>query len=366
MAGWARYRPPANFARSNGIKKGVVMKKSYWFLLVVTAAVILAVGGMVYLGQTGKNTPKVATNSGSPWGADYFPNIPLVTQDGETVHFFDDLIKDKVVMINLIYTTCRDTCPLETARLKVVQKILGDRVGKDIFLYSISIDPKHDTPEVLKAYAEKFRIGPGWLFLTGKEDDIVLLRKKLGVYREDEDRNANFDDHDISLVIGNQKTGQWIKSSPFDNPHMLAEKVGSWLHNWKMPTKNERNYADAPKLRDLSRGESLFRTRCVACHTIGGGDLSQSEEGDVGPDLLGVVQKRDRGWLERFLAEPDKMIEEKDPLALSLLEEYNNLPMPNLRLGDIEIEALLKFIEEETSRVEPKEPVDVQEGLKQQ
>src|SRR5258708_24660182 len=69
----------------------------------------------------------------SRWGANYFPNIELTTQDGKTVHFYDDLIKGKIVAIDLIYTTCQYSCPLETARLAQVQKILGDRVGKDIF-----------------------------------------------------------------------------------------------------------------------------------------------------------------------------------------------------------------------------------------
>jgi protein SCO1/2 len=104
--------------------------------------------------------------------------VPLVTQDGKTVHFYDDLLKDKIVAIDLIYTHCVDSCPLETARLAQVQQLLGDRVGKDIFFYSISIDPKRDTPEVLKAYAEKYHAGPGWLFLTGKLADIELISKK--------------------------------------------------------------------------------------------------------------------------------------------------------------------------------------------
>lgn len=118
----------------------------------------------------------------SRWGENYFPNTTLITQDGEKRKFFDDLIKDKVVAINFIFTSCKDSCPLETARLRKVQEILGDRVGKDIFLYSISIDPETDTPAVLKAYKEKFNIGPGWTFLTGDEQEIILLRKKLGLY----------------------------------------------------------------------------------------------------------------------------------------------------------------------------------------
>src|SRR5215470_17859872 len=99
----------------------------------------------------------------------HFPNVELINQDGKKVHFYDDLIKGKIVAIDLIYTTCEYACPLETARLAQVQKKLGDRVGKDIFFYSISIDPEHDTPEVLRGYMEQFHVGPGWTFLTGKK-----------------------------------------------------------------------------------------------------------------------------------------------------------------------------------------------------
>src|SRR5712692_238002 len=127
------------------------------------------------------NTQVSAPQKGSPWGANYFPNVMLTTQDGKTVRFYDDLIKDKVVAVNLIYTTCKYNCPLETARLAQVQRMLGDRVGKDIFFYSITIDPKQDTPPALKAYAEKYHAGPGWLFLTGKQEDIDLISKRLGL-----------------------------------------------------------------------------------------------------------------------------------------------------------------------------------------
>src|SRR6185369_11872426 len=106
-------------------------------------------------------------NAGSIWGASYFPDVPLITHREKTVHFYTDLVKDKVVVINFIYTSCPDECALETARLAEVQKILGDRVGKDVFMYSISIDPDKDTPKALREYAEKFEAGPGWLFLTG-------------------------------------------------------------------------------------------------------------------------------------------------------------------------------------------------------
>ena len=294
-------------------------------------------------------------DAGSIWGADYFPNIPLVTHEGKPVRFFDDLIKGKVVAINFIYTSCPDVCPLETAMLREVQEILGDRVGRDVFMYSITIDPEHDTPEVLKRYAEKFEVGPGWWFLTGKKDDITLLRRKLGLYSE-EKGGDKLQAHSVSGIMGNQATGQWMKMSPFENPYILATQIGSWLHNWKMPSDKRQDYANAPKVRNISRGESLFRTRCASCHTIGLEQNGKPEKKHLGPDLTGVTRKRDRAWLTRWLAAPDKMMAEKDPQAISLLAAWDNVPMPNMRLTDAEIQALLSHIEEASGGTAPLPP----------
>ncbi len=292
---------------------------------------------------------KSSGRGGSVWGASYFPDIPLTTHDGRQVRFFD-LIENRVVAINFIYTTCPDACPMETARMMEVQKLLGGRVGKDVFFYSITIDPEKDTQEVLKKYHETWGIGEGWTFLTGKEEDITLLRRKLGVYSKiDPGKDAL--DHNLSLVIGNQGTGRWMKRSPYENPYVLATQLGSWLHNWKLPSEAARDYADAPEIRQISTGENLFRTRCASCHTIGGGDVAVNSL-QLGPDLYQVTGQRDPRWLRRWLAEPDKMLEEKDPLATALLARYNNIPMPNLRLTDTDVTELLGYIDEESRRVE--------------
>ncbi len=200
----------------------------------------------------------VASN---PWGADYFPNVSLTTHEGKVVHFYDDLLKGKAVAINLIYTHCSASCPLETAKLAQVQRLLGDRVGSDIFFYSISIDPKHDTPEVLKAYAQKFHVGPGWLFLTGKEEDIKLLARKLGLSSLTD--AANRDGHMPSLMVGNESTGQWMRNSAVDDPRFLATTIGNFL-GWKTH-EPARSYADLRELPKVDRGAYLFKTRCAAC-----------------------------------------------------------------------------------------------------
>ena len=133
-------------------------------------------------------------------GANYFPNIALTTQDGKQVRFYDDLLKGKSVAINLIYTSCTDECPLETARMSEVQRLLGKRMGKDIVFYSISIDPEHDTPKVLKAYAKKFDVGPGWLFLTGKKEDI----KAMSMYNEADFERLNKGEKISDLILEKQ------------------------------------------------------------------------------------------------------------------------------------------------------------------
>src|SRR5215467_346550 len=182
----------------------------------------------------------------------HFPNVELITQDGKKVHFYDDLIKGKIVAIDLIYTTCHYSCPLETARMAQVQKKLGDRVGSDIFFYSISIDPENDTPQVLKAYMEKFHIGPGWTFLTGKKEDIIFLGRRLGLYT---DASVNADGHIAHLLIGNEATGQWMRGSALDNPSFQARMIGDFLDNFKhSDLKQQANSSDGSPLQNFNKG----------------------------------------------------------------------------------------------------------------
>jgi len=282
-------------------------------------------------------------SNASPWGANYFPNVTLTTHEGKEVRFFDDVIKDKVVAINFIYTHCPDTCPLETAQLVRVQNIMGDRMGKDVFFYSISIDPERDTPEVLAEYRERF--GAKWTFLTGNKEDIIQLRKKLGLYIPEIQDGSN--NHNVNMIIGNQKTGRWMKRSPFENTHLLADQIGNWLSGWKNKQVRTADYENAPELRQIPRGEQIFRTRCATCHTVTGKELA----GALGPDLLGVSQRREKRWLYDWLKAPDQMINKKDPIAMEMYERYNKLAMPNMRLNKEEADVLLAYIDDETQRI---------------
>ncbi|MES2037090.1 MAG: SCO family protein [Pseudomonadota bacterium] len=149
----------------------------------------------------------------------YFPNLPLQTQDGKTVHFFDDVMKDKVVLINFIFTTCPGICSPMTANLAKVQPLLDPRVQ----MVSITVDPDTDTPKVLKDFANKFKVRPGWLFLTGSSENISAVAKKLGGSGEDKDAHSGI------LLAGNVQTGDWKKIYATARPEDIALAVGKLL-----------------------------------------------------------------------------------------------------------------------------------------
>jgi protein SCO1/2 len=283
-----------------------------------------------------KDAVAPAAPSNNRWGANYFPNVVLTTQDGKTVRFYDDLLKGKSVAINVIFTSCTDVCPLETANLVQLYKVLGDRVGKDIFFYSISIDPERDTPAVLKAYAQKFGAGgPGWLFLTGKPDDIKLVAKKLSLIRARQDPTSRDSHHAATLMIGTEPTGQWTRHSAVDNPGFMAARMGTFL-GWR-DTAPQRSYAEARPLM-LENGQRLFLSKCSACHTIGQGDT-------LGPDLAGVTARRERAWLAHYIQNPEEMLAKGDPIATALFHKYKELRMPNLLMGSSDVADVISFLE---------------------
>ena len=283
-------------------------------------------------------TPEPAATSNINTGPSRFPNVELITQDGKKVRFYDDLIKGRVVAIYLMYTTCKYNCPLETARLVQVQKMLGDRMGRDVFFYSITIEPETDTPEVLKAYIDKYKIGPGWTFLTGKEDDIRLLMRKLGLdFLPDPD---DPDGHTPSLLIGNDRTGIWARNSALDNPRFMALKIQQMIGYESKVIDTVAAKAEGTRL-NIDKGQYLFATRCAACHTIGNGDR-------VGPDLIGVTNVRDIDWLRRTIIEPDKLLAEQDPIAMALFKKYKEVRMPKLGLPPADVETIIDYMKRRT------------------
>ena len=277
------------------------------------------------------------------WHREYFPNSVLKTHDGRDVKFYDDMIKDKVVVIQFMFTSCTDICPAETAQLRKVYDLLAARMGKDIFFYSISIDPERDTPAEMAKYAARFKTGPGWTFLTGSREDVSTLQRKLGLLSGD---LKSLGDHATAVMIGNERTSRWTKRSPYDSPEVMANLIGNSFAGTTGRIASAGSYENSSKIgaNAISPGAFAFRARCASCHRVGGGD-------DLGPDLAGVTQKRDRAWLSRWIQEPDKMIAEKDPTAVALLAKWNNLRMPNLGLGPVEADAILNYLDDETKKL---------------
>jgi protein SCO1 len=266
-------------------------------------------------------------------GADYFPNVELTTQDGKKVRFYDDLLKGKSVGIVFMFTSCQEVCPLETANMVQLRRLLGERAGRDLHLYSITLDPQNDTPEALKAYAEKF--DADWTFLTGAPEDIKLIGKKLGMLRDRVNPTSRVDHHAAYLMLGNEPTGQWTKNSAVDNPRFLRARIGTFL-GWRDPAPARSSYADAKPVT-VHNGQRLFASKCSACHTVGKGEK-------LGPDLAGVTDRREREWLARYIADPVTLRDKGDPIASALYVKYRKIGMPYLGLGASDVEDLVTFL----------------------
>lgn len=155
--------------------------------------------------------PVKTAKTGPMRGAAYFPNATLTTHEGKQVKFYDDLIKNKLVVINMMYAQCSEgVCPLTTMNMKRVYTALGDRVGRDIHMYSITLLPYFDTPEVLNKYAKDHGTGPGWQFLTGRDSDIEVIRRKLGFYDLDPKVDADRSQHAGVVRVGNEAYDRWM------------------------------------------------------------------------------------------------------------------------------------------------------------
>jgi len=281
----------------------------------------------------------VAPAKAAGWGNGYVPNLPVVSQDGKVFRFYEDLIKDKIFVISFFYASCTQICPLATARLSELQDVLGDSVGREIFFYTISVDPDNDTPERLKKYAEAMRAGPGWLFLTGLPEDIKLIRDRLG------DRSPVLSEHRNEVLIGNGATGEWQRDNPLGDLTRLAMTIRSMQSEWRVaPAQLARQTEQAATVpAETSSMHAMFAKACAGCHSIGRGDR-------VGPDLAGVTERRGTEWLMRFIANPESLRRQKDPIALALMQKYPTIRMPAMGISEGEALDLLAYIQAQQTK----------------
>jgi protein SCO1/2 len=145
----------------------------------------------------------------------------LLDQHGKEVKFVSDVIGDRIVVMDFVYTTCTTVCPVLSAVFAQLQKKLGDRLGDDVVLVSVSVDPVRDTPQRLKAYSRIHKAQPGWIWLTGQKGTMDDVRNGLGAY------SPNFEDHAAMVLIGDGQDGQWSRFYGFPNPDRLIERVNA-------------------------------------------------------------------------------------------------------------------------------------------
>jgi protein SCO1/2 len=194
--------------------------------MLATLAVAPLAAGVV--ARTASSDNKVFKSADSPrekLRKRYFPNIELTTHEGKKVRFYDDLVKDKIVVINFMYAKCEGICMPITMNLKRVQNLLGDRVGRDIFMYSITLKPEEDTPRALKEYVRMHRIKPGWTFLTGKPDEINTLRRSLGFKDAKARLDKDLTNHTGMVRYGNEARQWWAMFPGKANAPWIVESI---------------------------------------------------------------------------------------------------------------------------------------------
>ncbi len=196
-------------------------------LILVTLMVFVASMAAAHEGSSHAEPNKLLTNTAVPAKPDgveekarsYFTDLPVVTQDGQQLRFFSDVLKDRVVLISLFYTNCKEACPLTTEKLAQVQDQLQDDMGRDFLMVSITLDPEHDTPEILKRYADKFAPKEGWLFLTGEKQILNEITRRLGHTID------QIEAHNVHYMIGNVKIARWAKIPPHLPAEIIAERL---------------------------------------------------------------------------------------------------------------------------------------------
>ena len=190
----------------------------------ITIAAILVLGVTALAQET--QTP--AANADSP-GKKYFTDVVLVNQNGEKLRFYSDLLQGKVVIINSFFATCAGSCLPLTRNLEKLQTALGPRMGKEVYILSISVDPTVDTPTRLKAYAKKLNAGPGWHFLTGDKESVDFALKKIGHFVDAKESHLNI------FIIANERTGLWKKAFGLAKSDELLTVVESVLNDQTPP-----------------------------------------------------------------------------------------------------------------------------------
>jgi protein SCO1 len=192
----------------------VVLAACLW----IFASVALAHEGHAPAAQPAP--PTMVSGGGTRDAQTWFTDTVLKDQDGRELRFYSDVLKDKVVMLNVIFTHCNDACPLITRKLREVREAMGPALAAQVTFVSVSSDPLNDTPEVLKAFARKQGVdGPNWLFLTGDKASVDLVLGRLGQFLPSPEQ------HSTQLIAGDVAGKRWSKIRPDAPPAAIAQRM---------------------------------------------------------------------------------------------------------------------------------------------
>ena len=198
-------------------------------IIKLTLAIVMlcfASGLVVAQESPAQQIPPTDAKAESP-AKKYFTDVVLTNQHGKKMRFYTDLLQGKVVIINSFFATCAGSCLPLNRNLEKLQAGLGPRMGKDVYIVSISVDPEVDTPAQLNAYAKKLNAGPGWYFLTGDKATVEFALKKIGHFVD------NKQDHLNIFIIGNERTGLWKKAFGLAKSDELMKVVDSVVNDQK-------------------------------------------------------------------------------------------------------------------------------------
>ena len=161
--------------------------------------------------------------------AGYFPDVLVTTHEGRRAIFYSDLLRGKTVLIHFMSTRDPNSLRL-TANIAKVQQHLGDRLGRDVFIYSVTVDPAHDTTAVLNTYATQRGARPGWLFLTGQQSAIDSLKDRFFASGPSHDHSSMQDCSMAMVRYGNEATGLWGTVPSTIDPIWIARRL-SWVQS---------------------------------------------------------------------------------------------------------------------------------------
>ena len=196
---------------------GLQNSKRNWLKWLGGAALapVLAASAPAAAAATTRNGPR----------AEYFTNTLVQTHEGKKLRFYDDAVQGKIVIFNMMYTVCTGICPGNTANLLQVQQALGSRLGKDVFMYSMTLQPEFDTPQALQDYVRRYGVKPGWTFLTGKPKEMEVIRRKFGFFNDDPKIDANLANHTGMVRIGHEALDRWFMMPALSSPKNIAREI---------------------------------------------------------------------------------------------------------------------------------------------